>query len=48
MLKKNGDMITSFLDVSSVYDNVRRDILIQNLVKDGCPIRLIRYVNHER
>lgn len=45
MMKENGNTIAAFLDVSSVYDNVRRDIMIQKLLKEGCPKNLVRYIN---
>lgn len=45
MMKENRNTIVAFLDVSSVYDNVRRDIMIQKLLKEGCPKNLVRYIN---
>lgn len=45
MMKENSNTIAAFLDVSSAYDNVRKDILIPKLLKERCPKNLVRYIN---
>lgn len=37
-------IITAFLDVNSAYDNVNRECLIQNLKKENCPGRIMKYI----
>lgn len=39
-------MIGVFLDVTSAYDNVQRNILVDSLRREGCPSRLVRFVNN--
>lgn len=44
-IRENGNVIAAFLDVASAYDNVRKDILVEKLIKERCPRNIIRYVN---
>ncbi|XP_036138908.1 uncharacterized protein LOC118644438 [Monomorium pharaonis] len=44
-IKENKVPVAAFLDVSSAYDNVLRDILVGMLYKEGCPTRIVRYIN---
>lgn len=37
--------IAIFLDVSSAYDNVRTNVLVDTLLKKGCPSRIVRYID---
>lgn len=45
IMKENGSTIGAFLDVASAYDNVRRDLLVQKLIKEKCPIKIVNYIN---
>lgn len=38
-------VMSVFLDITSAYDNVQRDILVKQLVKEKCPKRVIKFVN---
>lgn len=37
---KGQHTLSAFLDVSSAYDNVRRCILVDNLLEEGCPTKM--------
>lgn len=41
----NKYTLAAFLDVSSAYDNVNGRILIENLKKEGCPKKIIKYID---
>lgn len=43
--RENKHTIAAYLNVSSAYDNVRREILMQKLIKKECPRKIVRYVN---
>lgn len=34
-----------FLNVSSAYDNVQRNILVRQLIEEKCPEKIIGYIN---
>lgn len=34
-----------FLDVSSAYDNVQKNILVRQLIEEKCPEKIIGYIN---
>lgn len=38
-------VLATFLDVSSAYDSVKRDILINKLKKDKCPVKILKYID---
>lgn len=38
--------MAAFLDISSVYNNIKRDILITKLLQVECPIQLVRFINY--
>lgn len=37
--------LAAYLDIASAYDNVIREILIDNLKKCECPVKIVTYVN---
>lgn len=37
-------IVAAFLDVSSVYDNVLRGVLIKILKESGCPRKIVRFI----
>lgn len=43
--RENKYTIAAYLNVSSAYDNVRRELLMQKLIKKECPRKIVRYVN---
>lgn len=44
-LRENESTIVAFLDVASAYDNVRKDLLIGKLKREGCPMQITKYIN---
>lgn len=45
-MHENTSTLAAFLDVSAAYDNVQYSILINKLIKEGCPYRLCKYVEN--
>lgn len=38
-------VLAAYLDASLAYDNVKEDILIEKLIKENCPVRIMKYIN---
>lgn len=44
IIYRDGYVLSAFLDVSAAYDNVLPYILIERLMKLGCPIQIVKYL----
>lgn len=45
-LNEGGKVLAAFLDVKSAYDNVIGSVLVDQLIRKGCPANIVRFVQN--
>lgn len=45
-LNEGGKVLAAFLDVKSAYDNVIGNVLIDQLIRKGCPSNMVRFIQN--